>query len=239
MGCDIHAGVEYKANGEWKAILFPNKYFGKYDNEPKKSARIDIDRDYCLFSILANVRNSYGFAGCDTGDQFTFISSERGLPKNITTKCKKTACTGDHSDTWVSLKEILDFDWKQTATRRGVLSAVQFEEWDRCKEFRPQPKEWCGDVAGNGIMHISEDEMRSYVNDIMRGARGAEWTANMEKLKADSEWPSKTRKYTRITWEQSYAECAKQVWTKILPYMLPLGAEHGYKNVRLVMNFDS
>lgn len=237
MGCDIHAAIEYKDKGVWRALLTPNKYYKKYDDEPETTASLNIDRDYNLFSILANVRNGSHYY--DMGEEFNYISSERGLPKDITSKAEKTACTGDHSDTWVNLQEILDFDWSQVVTRRGVVDVVTFEEWDRCKEFWPVPKSYSGDVCGANIVHISEEEMRSYVNGIMKQARGEEYTSNLEILKNDNAWNSEKKRYTRVTWKQSYAECTKQIWTNLLPHMLPLGKKHGYNNVRLVMNFDS
>jgi hypothetical protein len=175
VGTDIHAGIEYRDNGQWKAVFFPNNYYGKYDDELEKTARLDLDRDYQLFALLGDVRNSHGFAGCDTGKQFNPITSNRGLPDDITSECRDSACTGDHSETWVGLQELLNFDWDQIATRRGIVDPVQFEKWDRMKEWRPQPDEWCGDISGPQIVHISEEEMREYVKGVVNGARGAEW----------------------------------------------------------------
>ena len=60
MGCDIHPAIEYRQDGAWKAVLFPNKHFGKYEGEPEFTAKIDIGRDYDLFAILGNVRNGLG-----------------------------------------------------------------------------------------------------------------------------------------------------------------------------------
>lgn len=239
MGTDIHAGIEYQENGHWRALVFPNKYYGEYDDEPEHTARLNLNRDYQLFALLGDVRNSHGFAGCDTGDRFDPITSNRGLPDDITSECKETACTGDHSETWVGLQELLDFNWQQVATRRGIVDPIQFEKWDRLKSWRPQPDEWCGDVSGPQIVHISEDEMRAYVKGVVNGARGAEWDQAIQRLKEEYNFGSPMRRVARITWRLSYAECGKQLWTKILPHMLKLGKEHGYGNVRLVMNFDS
>ena len=41
------------------------------------------DRNYNVFSILANVRNGYGFAGVRTGSGFDPISDGRGLPDDL------------------------------------------------------------------------------------------------------------------------------------------------------------
>lgn len=231
MGCDIHAAIEYRDTSGWKALMVPNKLFGKYTDELAETARLDISRDYELFAILANVRNSYGFAGCDTGDRFNPISDMRGLPPDVTEDAKSTGLTGDHSDTWVGLPEILSFDWGQKCNRRGVITAVEFAKWDRIKEYNPVPDSYCGSRSGAGVQDISEEEMRVYVNAIMHNELLGNWDARVKRLNP--------LKQTRVTWTVSYAKAAEQLWTAILPHMLKLGSVHGYDNVRLVMNFDS
>jgi hypothetical protein len=67
-------------------------------------------RDYDLFAILADVRNGYGFGGFGSGEAVEPMSSGRGLPGDISPEAKTQACTGDHSATWVSLLEILNYD---------------------------------------------------------------------------------------------------------------------------------
>src|SRR5690349_5475179 len=111
MGTDIHAAIEYRNGDGWHALKRPNERFGKYDDEPQLTARLDIARDYDLFAILANVRNGVAFAGCLTGSGFEPICERRGLPEDISQEAREEACTGEHSETWVLLSEILSFDW--------------------------------------------------------------------------------------------------------------------------------
>lgn len=231
MGCDIHAAIEWKDADGWHCLMHPNENAGKWKGEGPTTACLNLDRDYELFAILANVRNSHGFAGCDTGDQFQSITSNRGLPKDATTEAVESGCTGDHSETWVSLFELLNYDWEQIATRRGVVDARQFEKWDRMKRWNPQPAEYCGGRSGPGIVNLSEDELRKYVNEIIGDTSGQGYVEAKERLS--------DRYQTSITWQKTYASCAKQLWTKILPAMLKLGTQHGFENVRLLMNFDS
>ena len=232
MGTDIHAGIEYKDATGWHAVTSPNKYYGKYPGEPKESARLDLDRNYDLFAILADVRNGSGFAGIKTGDGFEIISKPKGLPEDADPVTLETACTGDHSDTWITLQEILDFDWTRTTRHTGVVDATQFEKWDRMKEYIPGPASYAGDVSGSKIKHISNEEMRAHIQDVFGGNRyGQERNACLSKLDNNL--------VTRLEWESGYTETTTQVWEKILPTMLKLGKEYGYNNVRLVMNFDS
>lgn len=69
MGTDIHS------------------VFQKYDQLSKKwidvSHRYDEDRHYQLFSVLAGVRNGFGFGGVVTGEPVQPIAPDRGFPKDF------------------------------------------------------------------------------------------------------------------------------------------------------------
>lgn len=216
MGCDIHAAIEYKENGQWKAFLVKNPYFGKYEDEPEMRARVDFDRDYDLFAILGNVRNGHGFAGIRTGSGFEPMSDGRGYPSDMSSAADE-AMSHEHSATWVTLAEILAYDWERTTQKRGVVDAATFERWDRVKSWSPEPESYSGDVRGPRIRHISNDEMRLAIKN----------GVDLNGL------------HTAVEWGETYASAAHQLWTKALPVMLKLGAANGYDNVRLVMDFDS
>jgi hypothetical protein len=234
MGTDIHAAIEYRDGDKWHAVLSPNpyqKYDAPDDPQPEMTARLDIDRDYDLFAILANVRNGRGFGSIKTGEGFDSISDGRGLPDDISTGARDTGCTGDHSETWCSLAEILAFDWTRSTTCCGVVSAKEFEAWDRVKRWNPGPGSYCGGVGGPSVRRVSEDEMRAHVAVVVGSKRGAEWSEAIKKLDPNL--------YCRVSWQETYPHAALRLWTKILLQMLQLGCRLGNKNVRLVMNFDS
>jgi hypothetical protein len=52
----------------------------------------DLGRNYNLFSILADVRNGVGFAGCKAGEGFEPISMPRGFPVDASPSVKKANC---------------------------------------------------------------------------------------------------------------------------------------------------
>lgn len=91
MGCDIHAVIETK---------------GKYCSWINRGDP-EIDRNYLIFSVLGNVRNH---------DDIPFISSERGVPENCSDAYESMVDRWDsdaHSKSWVTLKELKDYDIKQ------------------------------------------------------------------------------------------------------------------------------
>ncbi|HSC56455.1 MAG TPA: hypothetical protein VLC51_04600 [Nitrospira sp.] len=226
MGCDIHPAIEYKDANGWHAIMFPNRYYAPGDKyEAEFTARLDVNRDYNLFAVLGNVRNGYGFAGTPTGKGFVPMSDNRGVPDDISDEAK-SALSGEHSATWVTLTEILAYDWDRFTTHTGTVNPATFAKWDRMREWNPVPDSWSGGVSGRGVKYVSNDEMRQAIKDD-------------PELANDGGLFCKSGMYTVIEWQNSYSDDCKQMWTKILPKMLNLGREHGYDNVRLVMDFDS
>jgi hypothetical protein len=223
MGTDIHPAIEYRVNesSPWHAHMIPNPNAGRWAGEEEFTASIDIDRCYDLFSILGNVRNGYAFAGIPTGSGYIPMSDCRGVPEDISPEAAKALSNG-HSATWVTLQEILDYDWTQTTTHTGVISAAQYIEYQKYRKWKPTPRVYSGGISGGGTITVSEEVL-------------------IEKLKVKPVEDLKLY-YVQLTWSDgtgSYAKDAIQLWTEILPIMLKYGKEYGYSNVRLVMDFDS
>lgn len=224
MAYDISAAIEryIEPLKEWRAVMRPNKWHGIIEDTPPVTAKLDIDRDYRLFAILADVRNEFGFRP---------ISSERGLPGDISDEAMD-ACGDESYASWVTLEEILLFDWRQVATLTGFVDAATFEEWERLNSYgcRREPREWGASVYGASVKVVSNEEMRAAV-------LGHAETQERETLKS-------LDLYTRVSWQKNYAECTPRLWTSILPEMLACltgrtWADMDPKSVRLVMNFDS
>ena len=219
MGCDIHPAIEFReAKGKpWQAVMQKNPNHGKWEGEEAMTASLDIWRDYNLFAILGNVRNGRGVAGIRTGGGYEPMSDNRGIPDDISPEAKG-ALSDEHSATWVTLREILFYDWQRVTTHEGVVDSTTFQRWDRMKEWQPRPDSHCGGVFGGRSKIVSNEEMRAAIE------------------RTDPELPYLN---TRVEWQESYAEGGKKLWTDVLPQMLAFGKQVGYDNVRLVMDFDS
>lgn len=152
MGCDIHTHIEYKRNiyigtdknnnakyeEKWICGDFftPNAYFGTAEDEKEYNlVGFCNDRNYDLFSILADVRN-YG--------NMDYISQPKGLPEDITEIVKKDADEWDldgHSHSYLTLKELIDFHNKSLPLKhRGMISPQSQKELD---EKGITPEMWC------------------------------------------------------------------------------------------------
>lgn len=154
MGCDIHMHVEYKnykfigydgdnkpqyvkewACGDYFKI---NPYYTTNNSAGEKLYSLVgfcNDRNYELFSILADVRN---YGGTD------YISEPRGLPADVTKEVKEDADNwGDdgHSHSYMTLKELIDFQKDiKPLKRKGMISPEAQKALD---ERGTPPEFWC------------------------------------------------------------------------------------------------
>ena len=231
MGCDIHMYAEVKdKEGKWLKVgtVFKNPYY-RPEEETKKdkegytwNAELVENpykcRNYDLFAILANVRNGFGFAGCDTGNEFIPIDTPRGLPDSVSPEVKKESDEwgGDgHSHSWFTLKELHEYPWKsRTNTHRGWVSPEQFEIW----RLKGKPESWSGGVGGHLVEHITWQEM------------------DRKCKKGFFKRKSKLSYYCSVEWEESYYESCKDFVDVTIPALQKLGKP---EDVRIVFWFDN
>lgn len=190
-------------------------------------------RRYDLFAILADVRNGYGFAGVLTGKGFVPISQPRGLPEDVDPKTGwneeyNDHDFGDHSFSWLTLKELLDYDWAQVTTKQGMVSGAEYLIY---KE-KGRPTSWSGGVGGPGISIITEEEMEA------KRLSGEDLASQRGPFgNHPSEGPAI---FTTVHWKVTYAEAVGAFYTESIPALKKLASEvGGSENVRVVFGFDS
>ena len=221
MGCDIHEFFEVRKNGKWEYVPVQEKYeVGEADEDGYRSVDYDeyfkdpplyIGRSYNLFSILADVRNGYGFAGYDTGEGFVPISKPRGYPKDASEEARKASEDYDvdgHSHSWVTLAELEAYDWNQTTKHRGYVDEKQFKVY----EEKGKPEECCGGIGGGSVLIVGNDTMR-------KGKK-----------------PKGRDMYTQVEWEETYADSVRWFIDRVIPALRELGKP---ENVRMVFFFDN
>lgn len=231
MGCDIHSFAEIKIKG-WHLLRdeFENPWFdpsAKDDFAGKRKHIHPIDnRNYDAFAILANVRNGSGFAGVDTGDGFKVISEPKGLPNDMSHALKSISededsdfYLGDHSFSWLTLQELLDFDWSLDTIQRGVVGVDRFIA---ALENNGVPTSYSGGVFGPKITHVPFDEMKQRIdtNDFENG---------------------RDNYYTQLEWPESYKDSSGELWSATIPRLQEI-AEHKHlthDEIRMVFGFDS
>lgn len=134
MGCDSHVIVEVRRkNGLWGIAENKNECFKDKDDGLTWEQRYEQwpeiikllgSRDYCLFSIIADVRND---------GSITPLWPNRGLPDDVSAKtAKEFPLDSDyHSHTFFTLAELKAVGWEDIALVGGhvILFADQYQEW--------------------------------------------------------------------------------------------------------------
>lgn len=213
----------------------------------KVSEEVYEGRSYDLFAILANVRNGRGFAGCKTGDGFVPMTDDRGIPEDVSDEGREYLGRygGDgHSHTYMTLAEILTYDWEQVTWKEGVVSPIAFKEWaDRGK--KGYPTSYSGGVGGANVVMIEPELMEE---KIMKGeivvtpGQVAAVKANGLADMMTPRNPNDPSYYTVIRWAVPYSEVRdRSGFGQTIELLKKLAEENGvtYDDVRLLMFFDN
>jgi hypothetical protein len=252
MGCDIHFFTETrnKDTGKWEKVgkIFDYPYYdpnreSKIDEEdgfewnPKYTDSFYQSRNYDLFSILADVRNGYGFAGIKTGMGFKPIAMPKGLPKDASREIKKLSKeygADGHSHSYFTLDEIFAYDWQQRTVNEGFVSLSEYKEW--VKNGKGEPESYCGGVDGRMIRKVTMKQMEDLISGKMKpevieedGAVNADGTVN--KTKTDAQY------YCKVHWGITYYEASNKFPDKMKKLIEILGREP--QDIRIVFWFDN
>lgn len=202
MGCDIHLYVEARENGVWV-----EKKGDFYDG-----------RNYNLFSVLAGVRNRH---------EIIPICEPRGLPEDVSESVREDECY-DHSHSWLTLAELMAFDWTQTATLSGFVNGPEFYCWSGYKRERWEgPDSYCQGVGGGNTMHVSEAEMVRLIDEATKGLNYGPARQAVEALNYC---------YCRVEWKCPYWRFASDFLGSTMPQLWRLGSP---EDVRIVFWFDN
>lgn len=229
MGCDIHLFVEIRKDGEWVSVD---------EWEKDEDGDIDVnyqnqfyhDRNYEVFAMLANVRNGRGFVGSNTGDGLIPISQPKGLPEDVSKEISDYSDhwgVDGHSHSYLTVQELIEYDWTRVTTLRGHVDALTFFWWERLKQWDDCPREYSGMVSGGRVVHVTEDKMRQLILELSEKVDKHVISALNDNLR---------HHYCVIEWEQAYYSLAKRFLSGCLPRLFQLGKP---EDVRIVFWFDN
>lgn len=267
MGCDIHLFVERKStnpktNGKWRWVS-PKENWKDSDEDWYMS------RNYDLFAILADVRNDRGVTNTDGFCKFNPISSPKGWPSDASSEANQIHMRWDgdaHSDSYLTLRELVEFDWNQTITLTGFVDAIEYA--DMLYKSTNVPRIFWG--GSNGKPQVNTERMKLFLHTdhflchLRREL--ANWMHVVANPKGHNEnWQEHVQRQidyhrallthyeplvdrtlngiftdqmlsTALKWEQTYADSAKRFHSSLIPKLKELG---GLDNVRIVFFFDN
>lgn len=137
MGCDIHTFVEKRNEDtkQWELVKDDVFSLDNYDKEYYKKDKSSVIfgwRNYRMFSILNDVRNSCGI--------IPMYDTDRGFPDDISKEVEMEydSCY-DHSESYLTSKELIDFDYDKKATEnesyRDYLGDLFFTHIEELKSL--------------------------------------------------------------------------------------------------------
>lgn len=237
MGTDIHFYVEHRDSWSrpWRtADTWTDKY-GEGKDDVYHDESFYRGRNYDLFSILANVRNGRGFAGSYTGEGFVPMNEPRDWPDDLCPELKNIEGDIDHTPSWCTLREIMDYDWTQETAKSGV---VNLEQWARWMSLG-QPVEWASMISGPQIIQPDVEEVNRLASLIGDKENKYRFYHNRDGLReqlAQRLGAREDRIHTRVSWKVKYYEVASDFLGRTVPRLWRLGKP---ENVRCVFYFDS
>lgn len=139
MGADIHSIAEVRKDGKWLPIESDGRIstWGTFFSKESKFLNPFDNRDYAVFGFLADVRN---YSHCqpiceckglpDDSEYLNSISpyaydinpmNGEPIPENERETIKRDIMEQDyHSYSWLTLKELMDFDYEKTFWDRRI-----------------------------------------------------------------------------------------------------------------------
>jgi len=127
MGCDIHsfAEIQNKKTNKWEKVgdVFSLDDFNKKYLKKNKGENPFNWRSYSMFAFLANVRN---YDHCES------ISRPKGLPDDLSEGVKQHYeywKYDAHSASYLTAKELLEFDYDKTFWNRRVTKQISNNHW--------------------------------------------------------------------------------------------------------------
>lgn len=227
MGCDIHMRVEVRRDGKWERVeqvpTRPCSWREEGDHAGCWNCqgtgvvqRPYHDRNYTVFSVLAGVRND-GYV--------TPIAAPRGLPDDVTRAAPKVNEDGDdesqweygdHSFSWLTVAEVLAYDWQRQLKDEGWVDKATFAKWDAAGASGGPDGMYSKSVAGGLVRHVSHSDMR-------------------RRIAKPYPWEYNDAPYTPLQWTVKVADYCEH-FLAFVNSLAPLGEP---SEIRLVFGFDS
>lgn len=199
MGTDIHPVVQVRRGGVWEFVEIPkeDRYGNILDHRwydlfailgnvrngfgfagvATGSGFKPISDSRGLPEDFPAVDESYSLLCVKHGGRALPAGGDVEEPEDEDSRwdCSECIWLGDHSHTWVTLRELNEYDWDAPVVKSGVIKArfsnenerwgpydLSFEEWMKSPDYLTEmPSSYAGGISGPGIQTVPEAD---YVN---------------------------------------------------------------------------
>ncbi|MEZ5907892.1 MAG: hypothetical protein R3D31_03745 [Hyphomicrobiaceae bacterium] len=228
MGCDVHFYVERLMDGRWETAdtWVPRRSGGL---EVETSRQFYSARDYDLFAILADVRNRH---------DFTPIAAPRGVPDDCCEEYRREVALWEnsgHSHSWLTLDEMLRFDWTQLCLEHGWVTPWGWFRW--LHDGAPDGSlSW---IAEGSASRHSNAEFQQALDVLGRERRYPDLRAPSSDYERFVELLGGSNPVTYIEWLVPYHDKVSQFWSATVPRLLALSRSQTFDDVRVLFFFDN
>lgn len=234
MGTDIHFYVEVLRNGQWVSA---DKWKpAEWLEEGEEPYNVVADpyyntRNSHFFAILTDIYNRDGVREYVT-NPINFIAPRKGLPPDVSLEVQKARDSygyhpSIHSDSWLTLDEILKYDWTQIHLVTGV-HANSLDIFYRMLEGKWSWQSTYFPTLPEVYKWVSEQEMEKMILEVTGGSFTRE---------AENKVREQLFEYAcMISFYEPYYRLAVEFWAYTLPRLLRLGDP---QDIRIVFWFDS
>lgn len=249
MGCDIHPYLEIRRNGVWQSYYGPEP--DPYDEgDPDRIPQYPmmLSRNYAMFGLISATRWDPSHTGHDP------IAEDRGIPHDCSPEIRELIeDDGDlHSETWFSLRDLLQVEWGKSWTEKGTLGLAQFVSWDGYERRRG--------VVPDDFIEGRPTPFQEVVSPAEANARITAYWKSIEGLPHDDpvkkQWFAwRTAKYrfqatppgeelgacVEVEVEQWLPAITGELYLRALPHMMQVAREMkvGVDDVRVVLAYDN
>ena len=120
---------------------------------------------------------------------------------------------GDHSYSYVSVKELLSVKWDTISIGTGVLELDEYNKWDH----GGSPNNYCGGVMGKNIITLEEEEYLT--------------------LKRGRKLPKHREICIQVSWDRTYKDAVGKDFMHFVDSLAKLSDK--YDDIRFVFGFDN
>lgn len=213
--------VEYRAGSEWCSADSWEPVEGRgmlqeTINEPADPFYEGQNR--ALYAILSGRHNFSEFP--------TIVPQPRGLPDDLSEEAQiyvnwyRDEGQVFSSASWITLAEILSFDWDVPVELHVYANGQEFDAMSRSPLGKPgvvgEPAHAFKAAQLDGDRYISQEEMARRVADVKSRYKEADWMKGFTKELHTT--------YCHVTYTETYGEMAGWFFTEGVPRMRKLGA---------------
>ncbi|MBV1831591.1 hypothetical protein HNW77_12870 [Komagataeibacter sp. AV436] len=161
------------------------------------------------------------------------VSPARGIPDDATPQYRQFAAEwgeDGHSHSYLTLRELLDYDWTHRVRLEGWLNLGEWVTWTGNNRAKA-PDTYCAGIIGRSIRHVSTGTMEKLLERYHALSAGQE-RASFLAENADT--------YAQATWQIPAYAAIDYFWAETVPVLLHIArGTSGLDRVRIVFFFNN